>query len=318
MVSIAGNSLQRLAPAIAGELGPVDVVTSSGNGPLDNQITASSRIDTEAPTEKYGGWYAFARDGTLAGQQGRVKKNGFVGASGTYSMAANFTLTPASGTTWEFNGTMPRIDQDGLTGIRTCINRALRKLWIIDRIDIAATSGVTEYDLASYWWASKRRFRRLLDPDPGGSGHQRPASQSWQVVPSGDLWTLELGSGYATGETFSLEVERPANSRIFTGGVWADQASPVAGLSAETDACLGEWNAVLQCSLYECMKQLAVQAGGNRKAYWAGRAAEQRAIVSVIKAFDMDSVEESLGEGQSDPSAGESVGDYGLFSRGWS
>lgn len=318
MVSVAGNTLGALAPAILGELGPLLQFTASATSGADNLVVAASQIDTEAPVEKYGGWYLFGTGGNVAGLQGRVRRNGFTGATGTFALAASFTTTPLINATWEGSGTMPRLDQDGLTGVRTCINRALRKLWVEDRIDIAATTGVNEYDLASYWWATKRRFKRLYGPDPGSSGHALPSDRDWEVVRDGDLWVLKLGSGYATGETFSLLVERPANSRIKVGGTWTDQASPTAGLSAEADACLGEWNAVYQCCLYECMKQLVVQAGGARKAYWATRAQEQRAIVSAIKLYDLDDIEGSMGEGPSeaggdswlDPSKGLWSGRY--------
>lgn len=316
MVSVAGNTLIEIMRACAQEIGTCQTVTATSLSGSALVVIASGMIDSEAAAEKYGGHYLYCTTGNLIGQQCRVARSGFAGASGTFTLSNPFIANvPESGSVYLLSGSMPPIDQDALVGIRTCVNRALRKLWVIDKLDIVATSGTLQYDLAAYWWMSKERAKRLLDPDPGASGHQVAASQGWQVVQDGDLWTLELGSGYATGETFSLLVERPLNSRLYLSGAWADQASPTAGLALGADACLGEWNHVFQASLYECMKQLAVQAGGNRKSYWEQRAAEQRAIVATIKAYQVDSVEMSLGEGQEDsPSAWSDLGDKGLFS----
>ncbi len=112
-------------------------------------------------------------------------------------------------------------------------------------------------------------------------------------------------------------VDAPLNFRLYLSGAWANQASPVAGLILGADACLGEFNHVFQCSLYECMKVLALQAGGSRKVYWAERVAEQRRIVSAIKSFQINDDGESLGEGpQNVPTGGIGYGDRGLFTGG--
>lgn len=322
MASVVGNTLAQIVTAVAQEVGPCEQIVTSSTPGAANLVVVASMVDSEAKPDKYGGSYLYniadTAPNSLLGQQGRVTKGGFAGGSGTFTVAAGFTANPHDGATWLLLGTIPVLDQDGLIGLRTCVNRALRKLWIIDKIDIAATSGTVVYDLAAYWWMSKDRVKRLLDPDPGGSGHQVPSSQGWQVVQDGDVWVLELGSGYPTGQTFSLLVERPLNSRLYLGGVWADQASPTAGLVLGSDACLGQFEHVKQATLYEAMKQLAIQAGGARKDFWRQRAQEQGMVVSAIKTYQMESIETSLGEGQSDsPSAWSGLGDKGLFSRGW-
>lgn len=297
MVSIAGNTLQALARQCARELGPVEVVAASSNSGAANTIVVSSMIDTEAPVEKYGGWYAYCVSGTNIGQQQRVKRNGFTGATGTSTVAANFSSTPQSGDAWEFHGVMPRIEQDGLTSLRTCVNRALRKLWMRYWVPFTGVSGQLSYDLGALWWAHRSRFIRLMDPDPAGSGNPPIATQAWDVVQNADTWTLQLGEGYADGEVFWLVAECPTNYRLYISGSWTNQSTPTSGLINESDACLGSWNDVFQCCLYECMKQLTVQAGGNRKAYWEGRLAQQALIVSQIKLYSMNDDGEALGEG---------------------
>lgn len=322
MASVVGNSLWNLAVACAQEVGSYQsfpLLSTSGSG---TTVIAATMADSEAPTSRYGGYYLYSHGPSVLAEQNRVTRSGFVGASGTFTVAKQFSANPASGTTMSLLGAIPWVDQDGLTGLVTCINRMARKLWIRYRYPIVSTGPtVVTYDLGSLWWASRHRFIRLLDPDPGGTGQILPSSFVFDIVQNADIWTLELGSGFPTGDTFYLEVEMPLNARIYTASVpgWAMTATPVAGLSADGDAYLGEWNTVFQCSLYEVMKQLARQAGGNRKEYWQNeldKPGGQRAIVGQIKSYMIDDDGETLNEGPTQgPGAGANGwGDKGLFS----
>lgn len=320
MVDASGNTLEQLARALAQTLGPYSETVTAADSPSATvlRLGTNPMIDSEAPPERYGGHYAYIASGTYQGQQCRVRRDGYNGATGDLTLANPVNTLGGynvqSGTHVELHGTMPRIDQDGLASLRTCINRAISKLWVVDRITMAATSGILIYELGGYWWMQKRRVKRLYDPSPAGQ-LAMVAGQGWEVRQDGPLWLLELGAGYPTGQTFSLEVERPLNSRLRYSGVWGDQASPTAGLQADTDACLGEWNAVYQCCLYECYQQLAVQAGGAAKTRFATKAAEQRVVVSTIGLWDAEGVDPAApGGGASGVSSWTTaIGMKGLF-----
>lgn len=320
MVAIAGNSLLDLGIALAAELGNYFQMALTTTAASQTQFVSTQMIDSEAPAERYGGWYAYSHGPSVKGEQHRVTKAGFTGSSGTFVTNGSYSANPASGTSISLLGTIPWINQDGLIGIRECVNRALRKLWIRYRLPITSTGAtVNSYDLGAYWWASRDRFLRLWDPDPGSSGHSVPSSTAWKVVQNGEVWTLELGTGFPTGDIFFLEVEAPGASRLYSAqtSLWTQQSSPRAGLSADGDACLGNWNTVFQCALYECMRALAKQAGGARKAYWAEELVQQGKVVSAIKAYQMDdddwvpNADQSVAPG----SWNSVVGDHGFWSR---
>jgi hypothetical protein len=320
MVSVVGNTLRALAVAIAQDVGPYQEVPLLSTGASGTVFTCATLADSEAPTQRYGGYYLYSHGPSVLAEQNRITRGGFTTA-GVVTVAKQFSATPQSGTTMSLLGTIPWTDQDGLTGLRTCINSMAQRLWIRYRYPIVSTGGaVVTYDLGALWWASRQRFIRLLEPDYSSTGKNAPASVDWNIVQNGDIWTLELGAGYATGETFYLVCEMPLNGRIYSAGssTWSMTATPTAGILADGDAYLGEWNTVFQCAKHEVMKQLAVQAGGNRKAYWQGEAEKQGVVVSAIKTYMMNDDGQSLGEGPSQAASSGvgSIGDRGLFSGG--
>lgn len=315
-MAVSGNSLLNLGKALARELGPYAEFTATSTSGSNDLVISTAMADSEAATERYGGYYLYAHSGGPAGQQRRVKRAGFTGATGTFQTATVYANTPPEGGTWSLLGVMPWISQDGLLGIREAINRALRKMWVVDRFTVSGVTGQYEYDL-TMWWASKRRFLRLLDPEDAATGRMDPATQGWRIVRDAETWTLQLDQGYVTGETFALEVERPANSRLYISGAWAEQSSPVAGLVADADACLGNFQDVFNAALYECYAALSIQSGGARKSFWRERLEEQRNVVAMMKLFEMDSEAVTLGEGSSDAPGSwhDVVGDHGMWSR---
>jgi hypothetical protein len=316
MVAIAGNTLLALSRAVSAELGSFHVFTTTSAGADATHVVSTAMRDSEAPVEKYGGFYLNTSTDVALGES-RIKRNGFTGSTGDFVVARPYPSTPQNAYVIEMRGTMPHTDQDGLTGVRSCINRAIRKLWIRYDRPFTGVSGQLVYDMGALFWATRRRFIRLLEPDPSGLGRRIVSSQPWDIVQSAETWSLELGSGFGTGQTFWLVVEMPTNARLYLSAAWANQSSATAGMTLDGDACLGTWNEVFQCSLYECMKQLAVQAGGTRKAYWAGRASEQRTVVSSIKLYQMNDDGETLGEGPTNgPSAGNLDPSKGLFTSG--
>lgn len=305
---VAGTTLLDLASAIAEELGGFKAFTTTTTAAATNQFISSELADSEAPTSRYAGWYAYVRgtSATNPHQQQRVKRAGFVGTSGTFTTAAGYGTPMPSGSQMELHGVLPRISADGLIGIRECINRALRKLWVVDRYHFTGVASQEQYALGALWWARKDRFIRLLDPPATASSNAPPSRRRWDIRNDGEQWYLELAEPFQTSDDFALIVERPTNSRLKQSGTWGEQSSPTAGLTNDADACLGDWNTLFQCGLYECIKALSVQAGGARKGYWRERLAEHRLVVSAIKLFEMESEDATLGEGQSDVAVGDS------------
>lgn len=314
LASVAGTTLAELIRAIGEELGRFESFTSTSTSSSTSQVVSTQTADSEAVTSKYGGHYLYAPSGALAGEQRRIQKRGFTGSTGTYATVGGFSAIPQNGQAWYRLGSMPAVQADGLLGIREAVNRMLRKLWVVDRYPFTATASDIEVELGSLWWATRKRFRRLIAPAGSSLAHPYSGDQPWSIRQDGELWYLELSDGFTTGETYWLEMEMPANARLYSGGAWGYTSSPSAGLVNPTDRCLGEWNALFQCGLLEAMEALAVQAGGARKAYWRhelDKPGGQRDTVAALKMYDLDGVETVLGEGQTDAAGTNGIASYG-------
>lgn len=299
MPPIKGNVLGDLARTIAAEIGPYQLASVSQGAGDASHVFLAGTIDTEAPADRHSGEYLYSHGPSVVGQQQRIARGGFLPGVGYYTLVGSFTAQILPGTPVSLLGTMPWIDQDGLTGLRTCINRSLRTRWVVDRYPITSLGPTVDaYDLGALWWMTERRARRLYGPAPPGTGHPEVAATSWRVRQDGETWVLELGSGFPTGEVFFLECEQPASARLYDAAtaIWAYTAGPTVGMTSDGDACLGAWNDAYQTALYEVFRQLAIQAGGTRKTYWRDRAQTQRLVCSSIALWNRDSVAEVAGE----------------------
>lgn len=314
LATVVGTTAADLWRAIARRVGRFEEFSATAAGTSTSQVVSSATADSEAVASKYGGHYLYAPSGVLAGQQRRITKRGFTGSTGTYTTVGGFGSVPQNGQAWWRLGTIPVIEADGLRGIRECCNAMLAKLWVVDRYPFTATSSDIEVELGALWWATKRRFKRLIAPAGDSLSHPYSGDQTWSIRQDGELWYLELSDGFQTDETYWLEMEMPANARLYSNGAWAYTTSPSAGMTAPTDRCLGEWNALFQCALYETMEALAVQAGGARKSYWRheiDKPGGQRDVVAALKVYDLEGVSTVLGEGQTDAAGTNGVRGYG-------
>lgn len=313
MVALVGNSRGALVEAVARAIGnatmgtPSNPLKTTAISPNNLTLKLAGLADSEARPSKYGGQYAYLRDGVYAGQQMRISRTGFNGSTGDVTLATPYNTSGGvmvqANTQVAILGTMPWIAQDGLQGMADCLDVGIRKYWIEREYPIVSVADdETTYDLGALWWARRDRFLQLLDPHPDGVSAAIMAKQSWDVVANGENWYLQLASGYPAGSTFWLKVLSPLNSRMYKTGAWAEQASPTAGLVLDADAVLGEWSNLYEILLYEVFCQMAIQAGGARKSYWNNRRLEQKSIVAIIKNFYMEGPEAGLA------SAGPTVG----------
>jgi hypothetical protein len=241
---------------------------------------------------RYGShWLYGVTDGnpdTLAGEQRQVTQNGLDPATGTLYVSRAFSSTPASGAGWELYARIPAVKDvaSGRDGYKEIINEALRAMAVHDWIDVAGVTGQTKYalDLATYpWLREDGRIIAVGRPTPNAADLETIDPQDWEVIMNGEVATLQLPAAYATGETFKLEVMRPANSRLRQSGTWTDQTSLSAGLSLDADEAIPPILDVVTVARELCYEELSRNVPEAETRLWLGKAEQAGRIANTLK-----------------------------------
>jgi hypothetical protein len=256
-------------------------------------IIASSLIDsTPNISSRYGGWWLYGvTDGTsdtLAGEQRQVTGHGFASSTGAVYVSRVFTGTPASGAGWEMYPRIPPIKDlaTGRDGYKEIINQALQMMAVHDWIDITGVTGQTKYtlDLTTYpWLREDGRIIAVGRPTPNSTDLEQIDPQDWKVIMNGEVATLQIPATYNTGETFKLEVMRPANSRLRQSGTWTDQASLSAGLSLDADEAIPPILDVVTVARELCYEEMARNAPEAEARFWLAKAEKAGRIANALK-----------------------------------
>lgn len=222
--------------------------TSGSTGSLNALIDASQDTPfdpTATGNNQYRSWWAFlpygpSATGTLPRETSRW--SAINPLTGRLTVAPAFSAAVPSGTPFELFGALPPEDAHGSVGIRTCINRALRKLWrewfsfvsLIPDFDMEASG--TSDALGTLWTAgtnsqvdkvtlenvviSGKRVLRLRDtPASATSAWTNP--REMQVVP-GETYVIAVrtrpgdGAGINDEITISLQVLDPGDVSTLT------------------------------------------------------------------------------------------------------
>ena len=68
-MALVGNSLLNLGKALARELGPYAEFAATSTSGANDLVISTAMADSEAPAERYGGYYLYSHSGGPAGQQ---------------------------------------------------------------------------------------------------------------------------------------------------------------------------------------------------------------------------------------------------------
>lgn len=241
------QAMQALAVALDDE-GTYAVSSSTSTAVTVGGLGTST---TGASTRRYDARYLALVSGTGTGQQRTIKHDSFVPSTGVVTISTGWNITPSANDLVMLTGLFPVFESgSGAAGAgedtsyRQIINRACAKLLIPDRV-LVAISTSDSYNLGATWpWLD--RPERLNREVPGGwlkepapiSG-RRPVSAMWRgpsPVFDGNSLLLELNAPFgASGGSLTLEVLRPVNTWVNTGGTWAE-AAPTTGLVNASDA----------------------------------------------------------------------------------
>ncbi len=228
--------------------------------------------------------------GANDGEARRAARTGVLSLStNTYTVAAAYSNTVQSGVTFRFATRLPWFDTPpGRSGLREIVNDALMRLWVEDRISISGVTGQKRYSLSltTYPWLNDvSRVLAVYQPTVDADDIPREyARAAWDFDVDGETIYLDFpGAPWKTGESFTLKVHRPANSRLRISSVWTDSDSEIDGLTAVTDAALPTVRDVRVMGMALAYRALASRAPGEETAYWESLAQIWEAKANRLK-----------------------------------
>jgi hypothetical protein len=290
---------------------PFTATSASVSSTDDQEIICTSFIDDNPNlSSRFGGAYVYGVAGgsstALLGIQRQLRRNPMGASTGTLYVTRPFASTPASGQKWELYFRFPAIRDEatGRDGYRELINEALRTMRIVpnDMITVSGVTDQTDYLLTYPWIREPGRIVNVRNAD------QSIYSGGWTPRMIGGQSYLKLDTArYSTGDTFLLEVRRPANSLLKVSGTWNDQTSLTAGLSADTDEAVPSINDVVAVARELCYAELQRNAPEAEARMWAAKEQEAGVAAAALKFVRQEPTEPYL------PLRISSAGDLGAF-----
>jgi hypothetical protein len=276
----------------SGKLGRYQLVTTSATptgGDAARTLVSDELVDFDKSANAYDGVYAFLADGALVGQQRRASKGQFTNSTGTLLLARPFSGTVESGTVVELCFRLPAIAADGVSGIRECLNQALRVLPIPDRLTFTASdANQLHYDTDDYPWLLRGERLGAVYQVPSAATDNPspwPGAISWRADASAPQ--LELRYPFNVGDTFQVLVARPAATWIRSGGTFGEST---VGLVDDDDAVYLEPTIVIEAALAYAYGTLAELTSGDERNNWAEKAARQHHKAARLKADLLDEI----------------------------
>lgn len=194
----------------------------------------STALQSDAATHtRFDGLFLGIRDGAETGEVRRLVDGTYEPTNGAVYMDRAFDTVIQLGTTFELSVLPPLDAYLGVKSLNECINEGLESLPLLDLLQFTS-DGTQRIALENYDWPIKsvgQVYQPLTNADD-------PLIESWvraTLTFDGDTPYLQLSAAFATGQVFTVAVQRPANTWIGTLGVWATTST---GLVADTDECM--------------------------------------------------------------------------------
>ena len=287
-----GNARQIVARRLHG----FELITTSAAGAADGSSLVAASLANAADADRYRGWWALISDTTApAGLLGQIRKIGnqaLAVASGTLSFpTVKWPAQVPTNIQIELHRYLPPLDnQHGVTGLRECLNAALRELWVPDRLLLAGSSTTATYDLTTFGpWLEPAAIHELWYPPSGNTSirFQWSGFNAWRAGQNLNLDAL----GLPTGQNMEVEVTRQGDTLIRTGGVWTDNSS---GFVNDADECLFQPEFLAEIALAHAYTALASTSSGTDHAEWSARADDQRRYAAYAKLRYLEHVDERM------------------------
>ena len=271
-------TLLTLEHVLAERLGTFFPFTTTAAATDSDYLVSSAFVNSNiAGTDLEGGWIQI-ESGALLGQQAQIRGGyGVVKTTGVVNLAEDLGGNVADEVDCGFYGRFPAFRTGTRRGHRELISESLARIPVVDRIAFAGTTGLKHYPVsaATYpWFHRPEDIIGIYGPVAAADDVPSAYTGPWHWEDDGEFRYLVFPNGpWKTGESFSVTVYRPANSRLKKSGVWTDQTSEAAGLVDLDDETLAQVGDVVTVAQAYAYRDLADhKAPGQTVAEWMAKA----------------------------------------------
>lgn len=203
--------------ALARETVEFGTFVTTGTGDVDELVCSTLANDRFSSTEFANAW-ALIESGACAGQVASLKT--LTRTTGALSFYNDLTTAVASGVAFSVYKLLPPIpDGSAIPSFLDIVNQTLPRVWAERTISFTGVTGQQYYtiDTASHpWWTDDSRIMWVQAPTSATNDWPRRLHPSrWEWDTDGETKRLYFhGAPANTGQTFTVKVYAPGNSRL--------------------------------------------------------------------------------------------------------
>ena len=271
---------------LADRINSLTLVTTDSTATDSVSIVSTQLALALNDQNRYRNQWAYVYDGTQAGQIRKVGDQALQTQTGRLQLGPiAFSAPVESGVHVELHQLLPpRTGLDGSSGLLDCLNHALREVWVLDRLSVAAVTNQASYDLGTLF----NGLADWLDPDAIVEFYGPQIATALNIVPWGGFKAIQdaesiqvqVSPGLTTGQTATVEITRTGNTYMKIGGVWTDNQD---GFTNDTDESLFRPDRLADVALCYAYEALALNASSSERAMWQAKQQQQRKLVNIWK-----------------------------------
>jgi hypothetical protein len=235
----------------------VETVSQTPSGPDAARMVACDGFrGPDDGSNPYAGGFLYVVTGGRAGEQRRVRREGYWPEDGILTLDRPFSAPLAATDEVEWHEILPpiRTGSGGRRDFRTIINRALATLRMPQRITVPGANATYRFNLSTYpWLSAEAQLGQVLGQQYLATADPWPLPGGGALRFDADATYLITGAPVATGTDFSIDLFRPRASWVRSAGTWANS---VTGLVSEADAATAAVHEVELVGLYWCYDAL--------------------------------------------------------------
>ncbi len=229
--------------ALAAETTEFGEFVTDGAGDVDELVCSTFANNRFSSTEFANSW-ALIEEGASLGQVASLKT--LTRSTGALTFYNELTDAIISGISFSVYKLLPPApDGSGIPPFLEILNQTLPRVWVERIITFTGVTGQQYYpiDTAAHpWFTDDSRIMWIQAPTSSAQEWPKrlPAS-AWEWDADGETKRLYFYSAPAnTGETFTVKVYAPGNSRLKKNGTWTDQTTQTAKMALYTSGVADE------------------------------------------------------------------------------